>query len=55
MLAAAHMGASDARAPKRVQACNLGRSPSSHLALIGYVLGAGELLARAGFVTRDKA
>ena len=55
MLAAAHMGASDARATKGMQACNLGRSPSSHLALIGYVLGAGELLTRAGFVTRDKA
>ena len=55
MLAAAHMGAGDARAPKRVQACDLGRSASDHLALIGHVLGAGELLTRAGFITRDKA
>ena len=52
MLAAAHMGAGDARAPQGMEAGHLGGSPATHLALVtAHVLGAGELPARARLIT----
>ena len=50
VLAAAHVGAGDARATQGVEAGHLGRSAPPHLVGLGDVLIAGELATRAGLI-----